>query len=281
MSEFVLTLSCPDRAGLVYTVTSWLFECGCNILDSDQYGDPHSSRFFMRVHFSGGRSRDDLAQTFATVGADNHMDWEIWALAERPKVLVMVSALDHCLADLIYRTRNAELAIDIELVVSNHRDLYPLAAAADIDFLHLPVDGGNNKAEQELRVLAEIHSRNINFVVLARYMQVLSDTFCAELPGKIINIHHSFLPSFKGARPYHQAHAKGVKLIGATAHYVTAELDEGPIIEQDAERVDHRRTPAELVAVGRDIERLVLSRAVRFHAERRVLLNGNRTVVFQ
>ena len=280
MQEFVLAFSCPDRTGLVYAVTSWLFEHGCNILDSDQYGDPHSRQFFMRVHFSGEVALTDLETSFQPVAQDRQMAWQIWPLNKKPKVLIMVSKLDHCLADLLYRTRIGELPIDISLVVSNHRDAYALAAAADIDFLHLPVTDAN-KAAQEQTLLAEIDAREIDFVVLARYMQILSSEFCARLPGRIINIHHSFLPSFKGAKPYHQAHEKGVKLIGATAHYVTGELDEGPIIEQDAERVDHRKTPAELVAVGRDIERLVLSRAVRFHAEHRVLLNGNRTVVFQ
>ena len=280
MQEFVLAFSCPDRTGLVYAVTRWLFEHECNILDSAQYGDPHSQQFFMRVHFSGNATLGDLQTSFQPVAHDKQMAWQIWPLNKKSKVLVMVSKLDHCLADLLYRTRIGELPIDINLVVSNHRDAYALAAAADIDFLHLPITDAN-KASQEQKLLAEIDARQIDFVVLARYMQILSSEFCARLPGRIINIHHSFLPSFKGAKPYHQAHAKGVKLIGATAHYVTGELDEGPIIEQDAERVDHRQTPAELVAVGRDIERLVLSKAVRFHAEHRVLLNGNRTVVFQ
>lgn len=280
MQEFVLSLSCPDRTGLVYSVTSWLFEHDCNILDSDQYGDPHSRRFFMRVHFSGDVALAELERSFTLVGDTNQMSWQIWPLNVKPKVLVMVSRLDHCLADLLYRTKNGELPIELNLVVSNHRDAYALAASQDIDFLHLPVTD-NNKAQQERQLLSEIQRREIDFVVLARYMQILTREFCAQLPGRIINIHHSFLPSFKGAKPYHQAHENGVKLIGATAHYVTAELDEGPIIEQGVERVDHRKTPEELVAVGRDIERLVLSKAVRFQAEHRILLNGNRTVVFQ
>lgn len=208
------------------------------------------------------------------------MSWEIWPLEVRPRVLVMVSRLDHCLADLLYRTRLGELPIDIALIASNHRDAYPLAAAEDIDFLHLPVDAGS-KAAQEAKLLEAIAERNVDLVVLARYMQILTERVCEALPGRIINIHHSFLPSFKGARPYHQAHQKGVKLIGATAHYVTPELDEGPIIEQGVERVDHRNSPAEIAAVGRDLERIVLAKAVRYHAEHRILLNGERTVVFR
>ncbi len=280
MPEFVLTFACPDRTGLVYAVTSWLFERGCNILDSDQFGDPYSGRFFMRVHFSGDQEVAALRRDFVPVAEAHRMSWEIWPLEVRPRVLVMVSRLDHCLADLLYRTRLGELPIDIALIASNHRDAYPLAAAEDIDFLHLPVDAGS-KAAQEAKLLEAIAERNVDLVVLARYMQILTERVCEALPGRIINIHHSFLPSFKGARPYHQAHQKGVKLIGATAHYVTPELDEGPIIEQGVERVDHRNSPAEIAAVGRDLERIVLAKAVRYHAEHRILLNGERTVVFR
>ncbi len=279
MADFVLTLSCPDRTGLVHAVTRWLFERECNILDSDQYGDPYSRRFFMRVHFDGPVSLPDLEASFEPIAAAQDMRWEIWPLDVRPKVLIMVSRLDHCLIDLLYRTRNGELPIEISLIASNHRDAYPLAAAEDVDFLHLPITP-QNKETQEGRLLEEIRRRDIDLVILARYMQVLTPEFCQVLPGRIINIHHSFLPGFKGARPYYQAYERGVKLIGASAHYVTAELDEGPIIEQSVERVDHRATPKELAAVGRDIERLVLARAVRYHAEHRVLLNGGRTVVF-
>jgi formyltetrahydrofolate deformylase len=278
--EFVLTLSCPDRTGLAYAVAHWLFERDCNILDSDQFGDPFSRRFFMRVHFAGRLAVPEQRASFRAVGEAHDMTWEIWPLAERPRVLIMVSKLDHCLNDLLYRTRNRELPIDISLVASNHRDVYPLVAAADIDFLHLPVTPAT-KAAQERRLLAEIDARGIDLVVLARYMQILTPEFCRALPGRVINIHHSFLPSFKGARPYHQAYQHGVKLIGATAHYVTADLDEGPIIEQSVERVDHRAAPEDLAAVGRDIERIVLAKAVRYHAERRVLLNDQRTVVFK
>ncbi|MGE0624135.1 MAG: formyltetrahydrofolate deformylase [Pseudomonadales bacterium] len=279
MSEYVLLISCPDRKGLVYEVTSWLFGQDCNVIDSDQFGDPASGLFFMRVHFSGEILLEALRDSFAAVGAENAMTWEIWPLSRRPRVLIMVSRQDHCLVDLLYRTRNDELPIDIALIVSNHRDAYRQAADADIDFLHLPVTP-ENKALQEERLMEEVRSRQIDFMVLARYMQILSADFCAAFEGRIINIHHSFLPSFKGARPYQQAHERGVKLIGATAHYVTASLDEGPIIEQGVERVDHRKTPSELAAVGRDIERVVLAKAVRYQAEHRILLNGNRTVVF-
>jgi formyltetrahydrofolate deformylase len=280
VAEFILTFACPDRTGLVHAVSSWLLAHDCNIIDSDQFGDAHSNRFFMRVHFSGAVDQALLHNSFAAVATAHDMRWELWPTAVRPKVLVMVSRQDHCLLDLLYRTRNGELPVEIALIASNHRDAYPLAAARDIDFLHLPVTP-QTKAAQETRLQAEIQAREIDFVVLARYMQILSPAFCETLPGRIINIHHSFLPGFKGAKPYHQAHQRGVKLIGATAHYVTGDLDEGPIIEQGVERVDHRKTPAELVAVGRDIERMVLAKAVRYQAEHRILLNGDRTVVFQ
>jgi len=280
MPEFVLTFSCPDRTGLVYAVTSWLFERDCTILDSDQFGDPYSGRFFMRVHFGGDVAADDLERDFVAVAEAHDMVWEIWPLAVRPRMLVMVSKLDHCLVDLLYRSRIGELPAAVALIASNHRDAYPLAAGDDVDFLHLPIDA-DNKAEQERRLLDAIAERQIDFVVLARYMQILTAEFCNTLYGRIINIHHSFLPSFKGARPHHQAHDKGVKLIGATAHYVTGDLDEGPIIEQGVERVDHRDGPDRIAAVGRDIERMVLARAVRYQAEHRILLNGGRTVVFR
>ncbi len=278
--EFVLTFSCPDKMGLVSSVATWLVSHDCNIIDSDQFGDRHSHRFFMRVHFVGTTDIAQLQQDFAAVGQANEMAWQIWPVKQKPNVLILVSKQDHCLIDLLYRTRNGELPINISLVASNHRDAYYLAAAEDIDFLHLAM-AEDDKPKQEARLLQEIRSRQIDFVVLARYMQVLSPEFCAALPTRIINIHHSFLPSFKGARPYHQAHEKGVKLIGATAHYVTDDLDEGPIIEQEIERVDHRDTPTSLAAVGRDIERIVLAKAVSYQAEHRILLNGDKTVVFQ
>lgn len=278
--EFVLTFSCADKMGLVSSVATWLVEHRCNIIDSDQFGDRHSNRFFMRVHFAGNSDKSTLDRNFAAIAQSNEMAWQIWPMDHKPNVLIMVSRQDHCLTDLLYRTRNNELPIHISLVASNHRDTYALAAAEDVDFMHLPV-AADNKHSQEQKLLSEIDSRQIDFVVLARYMQILSSEFCAALPSRIINIHHSFLPSFKGAKPYHQAHDKGVKLIGATAHYVTTDLDEGPIIEQGIERVDHRDTPDTLAAVGRDIERIVLAKAVGYQAEHRILLNGNKTVVFQ
>lgn len=278
--DFVLNLSCPDKTGLVHAVVGWLLGHDCNIVDSDQFGDRHSAQFFMRVHFSGKITLPQLKRSFVAVAEQHSMHWQIWSVSNKAKTVIMASKLDHCLIDLLYRTNNNELPIDPALIVSNHRDAYPIAAGADIDFLHLPI-GEGNKSEQEARLLAEIRNRDIELVVLARYMQILSDDFCAQLPGQIINIHHSFLPSFKGAKPYHQAHDRGVKLIGATAHYVTAELDEGPIIEQGVARVDHRDGAQQLAAVGRDIERLVLAQAIRYHAERRIIINGHRTVVFR
>lgn len=277
--DFVVTLSCPDKPGLVLSVSGWLVSNDCNILGSDQFRDKVSNTFFMRVHFEGSVDLDRLNRTFGPVAKENEMVWQIWRCSDKPRVLIMVSKQDHCLTDLLYRTRKGELPIDIELICSNHRDSYSTAAAEDIDFLHLTVNQ-ETKAEAEAKLLAEIKDRRIDFVVLARYMQILGPGVCSAMEGRIINIHHSFLPGFKGAKPYHQAFDRGVKLIGATAHYVTADLDEGPIIEQGVERVDHRKTAGELVAVGRDIERIVLSKAVGYHAEHRVLLNGKRTVVF-
>ena len=280
--EFILNLSCPDKAGLVRTVSNWLFDKKCNIIDSDQFGDPESSNFFMRVHFRGESEhdpgfQDNLTQTFSVIAKEHQMSWGLWVANEKPEVMIMVSKQDHCLVDLLYRTKNEELPIKIALVVSNHRDPRSIVNAEGIDFLHISLD---NKVKAERELLSEIEKRNIDFVVLARYMQILGPALCRRLPGRIINIHHSFLPGFKGARPYHQAFDRGVKLIGATAHYVTTDLDEGPIIEQGVERVDHRMDAKTLAAVGRDIERMVLAKAVRYHAEHRILLNGQRTVVF-
>ncbi|WP_067797208.1 formyltetrahydrofolate deformylase [Actinomadura formosensis] len=282
MNEFVLTLSCPDRPGIVAAVSGLLAERGCNIVESQQFGDGESGTFFMRVQFAvpGGADPDELRGAFAALAPELGLQWRLHALADRPRVLIMVSKGGHCLNDLLYRTRSGLLDIDIVAVASNHPDLRPLTQSYGIDYHHLPVGPGGRPA-QEAEVLTLVEHYRADLVVLARYMQILSDDFCAKLPGAIINIHHSFLPSFKGARPYHQAHARGVKLIGATAHYVTADLDEGPIIEQEVARVDHTHSPEELVAVGRDVECLALARAVRWHAEHRVLLNGDRTVVFR
>ena len=278
--DYTLTLSCPDKPGLVLAVSNWLVESQCNILESDQFRDGPSSTFFMRVTFSGDEHLEALNTSFEPIGKSCQMKWQVWPCELKQRVLVLVSKQDHCLTDLIYRTKNGEIPIDIVLVGSNHRAAHSIAASEDIDFLHLPVTSENKEA-QEAKLLEEIAHRRIDLVVLARYMQILSPEFCASLPGRIINIHHSFLPGFKGAKPYHQAFDHGVKLIGATAHYVTADLDEGPIIEQGIERVDHRKGVADLVNVGRDVERIVLAKAVRYHAEHRVLLNENKTVVFQ
>ena len=277
--DYIITLSCPDKSGLVLAVSNWLVANSCNILDSDQFRDGSNNTFFMRVHFEGEAKLKALEYSFEPVATGNQISWQIWPCSQKPKVLIMVSKQEHCLTDLLFRAKNGELPIEIGLVASNHIEAKPIAAAQNIDFRHLPIDSGSKTAQEKL-LLEEIAQRKIDIVVLARYMQILSPEFCNAMAGKIINIHHSFLPGFKGARPYHQAFEHGVKLIGATAHYVTAELDEGPIIEQGIERVDHRNTVSDLVNVGRDIERIVLAKAVKYHAEHRVLMNGHRTVVF-
>ncbi|MBA0053264.1 formyltetrahydrofolate deformylase [Streptomyces sp. AJS327] len=279
--QYVLTLSCPDRKGIVHAVSSYLFMTGCNIEDSQQFGDPGTGLFFMRVHFSAEPSVtvDKLRASFAAVGSSFGMDWRIVRAGERMRVILMVSKFGHCLNDLLFRSRIGALPVEIAAVVSNHPDFGELVDSYDIPFHHIPVTR-DTKPEAEGRLLRLVADEGVELVVLARYMQVLSENLCRELSGRIINIHHSFLPSFKGAKPYHQAHARGVKLIGATAHYVTADLDEGPIIEQEVERVGHEATPEQLVAVGRDVECQALARAVKWHSEHRVLLNGQRTVVF-
>ena len=277
--DYIITLSCPDKSGLVLAVSNWLVANSCNILDSDQFRDGSNNTFFMRVHFEGEARLKALEHSFEPVATGNQISWQIWPCSQKPKVLIMVSKQEHCLTDLLFRAKNGELPIEIGLVASNHLEAKPIAAAQNIDFRHLPIDPDSKTAQEKL-LLEEIAQRKINIVVLARYMQILSPEFCNAMAGKIINIHHSFLPGFKGARPYHQAFEHGVKLIGATAHYVTAELDEGPIIEQGIERVGHRNTVSDLVNVGRDIERIVLAKAVKYHAEHRVLMNGHRTVVF-
>jgi formyltetrahydrofolate deformylase len=278
-SPFVLTLSCPDRPGLVFAVTRWIAEAGGNILDSQQFTDTSDGEFFLRVHFELAEERDLASVTtdFDPVAAEHAMTYRLVAAARPVRTLVMVSREGHCLNDLLYRQSAGALQVEIPAIVSNHPDLGRLAAAYDIDFHHIPA---TDKAAAEARLLELVEELDIELVVLARYMQILSDDLCRALEGRAINIHHSFLPSFKGARPYHQAHDRGVKVIGATAHYVTADLDEGPIIDQGILRVDHRMTPADLARVGRDVEAQTLSRAVQLHAESRVLMNGPRTVVF-
>ncbi len=282
-AEFVLTLSCPDRPGIVHAVAAYLHQAGCNILDSQQFADRPAARFFMRGHVEaaaadGGRA---LRAGFAAAAAAFGMDWEIHDLAVRPRVLIMVSKEGHCLNDLLYRWTAEPLPIDVPLVVGNHPDLAPLATAHGVPFVHVPAGRGASRDQAEARLRVLVAEHRIDLLVLARYMQILSPSLCADLAGRIINIHHSFLPSFRGARPYHQAHDYGVKVIGATAHYVTADLDEGPIIEQEVARVDHTCGPAELAAIGRDAERVALARAVRWHAEHRILLHGRRTVIFK
>jgi formyltetrahydrofolate deformylase len=286
-SEYVLTLSCPDRVGIVHAVAAYLHQAGCNVLDSQQFGDRIAGRFFMRVHVESlqptATTYQDLYSGFSPVAAEFAMDWELHDTAVQPRVLIMVSKAGHCLNDLLYRRAAESLRIDVPLVIGNHPDLAALARAHGVAFEHVPADPRDPLSAQraEGRLLDLVGELSIDFVVLARYMRILSPALCAKLPGRIINIHHSFLPSFKGARPYHQAHAHGVKLIGATAHYVTANLDEGPIIEQEVARVDHTSSPEDLAAIGRDAERVALARAVRWHAEHRVLLHGRRTVIFR
>jgi formyltetrahydrofolate deformylase len=281
-SDFVLTLTCPDQPGIVHAVSGFLVEAGGNIVQSQQYGDAETGRFFMRVQFETAEPRDAdrLRASFEDVARSFAMGWELWPAGAPYRTLIMVSRFGHCLNDLLYRASIGSLQIEIPGIVSNHRDFEDLARMYDIPFHHIPVTPETKDAsEQEL--LRLVDDLGIHLVVLARYMQVLSDDACKALSGHAINIHHSFLPSFKGARPYHQAHARGVKLIGATAHYVTSDLDEGPIIEQDVQRVDHNFTADQLVSVGRDVEAQVLSRAVRWHSETRVMLNGSKTVVFR
>jgi formyltetrahydrofolate deformylase len=289
--EFILTLSCRDTTGIVHAVSGLLYQGGCNIIDSQQFGDlkgeDATGLFFMRVHFAAPPHLADTAtlQTlFAHARRQFGMVLALHAVAQRPRLLLMVSRQGHCLNDLLFRWRSGQLHADVAAIVSNHADFAALADSYSIPFHHLPLPAAADAAarrRQESTIEALVERERIELVVLARYMQVLSGDFCAALQGRLINIHHSFLPSFKGARPYAQAHARGVKLIGATAHYVTADLDEGPIIEQDVQRVGHAQSADDFAAVGRDIECAVLARAVRWHVEHRVLLNGHKSVVFR
>jgi formyltetrahydrofolate deformylase len=280
--EFVLTLSCPDRPGIVYAVSSFLVQHSANIVASQQYGESPDGRFFMRVQFTVPPPGQDLAELergFSWVAESFHMSWQLHDKATRVRTLIMVSRLGHCLNDLLFRWKTGSLPVDIVGVVSNHDEFAELARSYRIPFHLIPVTP-EAKAAAESRLLEVIGETGADLIVLARYMQILSGEICKRVEGRMINIHHSFLPSFKGAKPYHQAHARGVKLVGATAHYVTPDLDEGPIIEQDVIRVDHTLSPERLVEAGRDVEARVLARAVTWHAEHRVLLNGDRTVVF-
>jgi formyltetrahydrofolate deformylase len=280
--DFVLLLSCDDRPGIVHAVSGFLVRHGGNILESQQFGDRQSGRFFMRIDFTvtGDPGVDTLRGEFAAVAEMFAMDFELWDAKAPYRTLIMVSRQLHCLNDLLFRTSTGSLQIEIPAIVSNHTDAARLAETYGVPFHHVPVTP-ETKPEAEAELMRLVKEHDVHLVVLARYMQVLSDGLCRELSGRAINIHHSFLPSFKGAKPYHQAYDRGVKLVGATAHYVTSDLDEGPIIEQDVTRVDHTHDQEQLVADGRDVEAQVLSRAVRWHSQSRVVLNGNRTVVFR
>jgi formyltetrahydrofolate deformylase len=280
--EYVLTLSCPDKPGIVYAVSSFLVQHSANILASQQYGESPDGRFFMRVHFClppPGRPLPELERGFSWVAEAFHMAWQLHDQATRVRTLIMVSRLGHCLNDLLFRWKTGSLPVSVVGVVSNHDDFGELAASYRIPFHHIPVTA-ETRAAAESQLLEVIDGTGADLIVLARYMQILSGEVCKRVEGRMINIHHSFLPSFKGAKPYHQAHARGVKLVGATAHYVTPDLDEGPIIEQDVIRVNHTLSPERLAEAGRDVEAQVLARAVTWHAEHRVLLNDDRTVVF-
>ena len=285
--QFILTLSCLDQRGIVQKVSGFLAQHGCNIVDSAQFGDAQSKLFFMRVHFvveEPAINSLSLRESFSELAESMQMSWQLNDATRKPRVLLMVSKIGHCLNDLLFRYRSGLLPVEIVAIVSNHTDFYQLAASYNIPFHHLPLAAGappEAKRAQEERVMEMIKVNEVDLVVLARYMQILSPALCEALRGKAINIHHSFLPSFKGAKPYYQAHERGVKLIGATAHFVTGELDEGPIIEQDVQRVDHAMDPETLTAIGRDVECVVLARAVKWFVEHRILLNGHKTIVFK
>jgi formyltetrahydrofolate deformylase len=282
-AEYVLTVSCAERPGIIYAITSFLVDHGANVTESQQFDDRQAGMFFMRIQFEPvtGRSldADSLRADFTPVAEAFGMTWQLTDAAHRPRVLIMVSKFGHCLDDLLFRASTGALQIDVAAVVSNHPDLAVMADNYEVPFYHVPV-GPGRKDEAEAELLRLVDDLRIDLVVLARYMQILSDDLCKRLEGRAINIHHSMLPSFKGARPYFQAYERGVKLVGATAHYVTADLDEGPIIEQTVARVTHAMTAQDVTALGQDNERLALAHAVQWHSENRVLLDGKRTVVF-
>ena len=278
-NQYIVTLSCIDRPGIVHAISGGLLGAGCNITESQQYESPDSNTFFMRIEVATEQSLAQVRAALAPIREDFVMSLRVDDAAKRTRTMIMCSKAGHALNDLLFAQRAGNLAIEVPVIVSNHLDLKPMADFYGVDFVHLPVTAANkSQAEAELLALADAY--DIELVVLARYMQILSDALCDRMSGRVINIHHSFLPSFKGAKPYHQAHARGVKLIGATAHYVTADLDEGPIIDQEVTSVTHARTPAQLVALGRSVEGRTLSRAVQWHAEHRVMLDGQRTIVF-
>ena len=284
-NHYILRVDCPDRPGIVAAVANALVTADCNIQDSAQFSDPFSGRFFMRVVFrplppaaEGNMGHQRFTAAFAAIAGSFDMRWDIHASAERTRAVIMVSKADHCLNDLLYRVRTGNLNLEIAQIISNHGTCAPLAAQADIPFTCLPVANGN-KAEQEAAVAALVEDTGAEIIVLARYMQVLSDAMCRRYAGRIINIHHSFLPGFKGAKPYQQAWERGVKIIGATAHFVTSDLDEGPIIEQQTVRIGHAPTPDQMAILGRDVEAQVLAKALAFYAERRIFLHDKRTII--
>lgn len=279
-TDHILTLSCPDKPGIIHAVTGLLKEHNLNVMDLQQFSDLERQKFFMRVHFGHAESTEHLNEPFKALAADLQFDQlNIVAKAHKPRVLIMVSKIGHCLNDLLFRQKTSQLNIEIPLIVSNHPEFESLAKSYDVDFHHLPVTK-DTKSQQEGQILELVKKNNIDLIVLARYMQVLSPTLCEAMSGKIINIHHSFLPSFKGAKPYHQAYDRGVKIIGATAHFVTADLDEGPIIEQRISRVDHSMNAKELVDEGTSVETQTLAAAVKWWSEKRLFMNGQKTVVF-
>ena len=280
-TTYILTLSCPDRTGIVHAVSGFLLERGGNIEEAAQYNDHDTGLFFMRVQFACGQADGTtLSAEWGEFALTFQMKWDLHATSQPMRTVLMVSKEGHCLNDLLFRWKSGLLALDIRAIVSNHREFYQLAASYNVPFHHIPVTAAT-KEQAEAKQYEVIQAEGAELVVLARYMQILSDDLCRKLAGRAINIHHSFLPSFKGAKPYYQAHDRGVKLIGATAHYVTADLDEGPIIEQDVARVDHSKTVEDLTTIGRDTESQVLARAVKWHSEHRVLINGHKTVIFK
>ena len=280
-NAYILTLSCPDKPGIVHAVSGFLLENGGNIEEAAQYNDHDTGLFFMRVQFACGQlTPEDLHLKLKLFADAFQMNWKLHQTAQPMRTVLLVSRDGHCLNDLLFRWKSGLLALDVRAIISNHRDFYQLAASYNVPFHHIPVTGAT-KAQAEAKQFEIIEAEGAELVVLARYMQILSNDLCTQLAGRAINIHHSFLPSFKGAKPYHQAHDRGVKVIGATAHYVTSDLDEGPIIEQDVTRVEHKDTAEHLVARGKDTESRVLARAVKWHSEHRVLLNGHKTVIFK
>ena len=280
MNAYILNLSCKDKPGIVHGVSGFLLERGGNIEEAAQYNDPDTGLFFMRVQFTCAHSADTLKADLQAFGAQLLLKWALYETSKAMPTVLMVSREGHCLNDLLFRTKSGLLPIEVKAIISNHRDFYQLAASYNIPFHHIPVSA-STKEQAEAKQIEIIEQEGAQLVILARYMQILSNTLCQHLSGRAINIHHSFLPSFKGAKPYYQAHDRGVKLIGATAHYVTADLDEGPIIEQDVTRVDHTKTVEDLTTMGKDTESQVLARAVKWHSEHRVLINGHKTVIFK